>query len=214
MSRRRCCKAAWSAISITASAWAPTRNLTGAFEEAGLELPPLDWTWADFEATAVALHENLGIWGMTEGSSGLSDVQIWRSLYVGMGTNVLNEELNALSIDEQPTIDHFNMMLRLQETPCEKPPNFVSHGRDVSRLEQPCGIVSNRRRCLAVAAAGEGAVSLGLSMFFDHLAVRDARHCSGLHQLLHQQPGSQRNPSCRAWCTDLDRGGRASGIAG
>jgi multiple sugar transport system substrate-binding protein len=87
----------------------------GAFEEAGVELPPLDWTWADFEATAVALHENLGIWGMTEGSSGLSDVQIWRSLYVGMGTNVLNEELNALSIDEQPTIDHFNMMIRLQE---------------------------------------------------------------------------------------------------
>jgi multiple sugar transport system substrate-binding protein len=87
----------------------------GAFEEAGVELPPLDWTWADFEETAVALHENLGIWGMTEGSSGLSDVQIWRSLYVGMGTNVLNEELNALSIDEQPTIDHFNMMIRLQE---------------------------------------------------------------------------------------------------
>jgi multiple sugar transport system substrate-binding protein len=87
----------------------------GAFEEAGLELPAPDWTWADFEATTVALHEALGIWGMTQGSSGLEDVQVWRSVYVGMGTNVLNEELNALSIEEQPTIDHFNMILRLQE---------------------------------------------------------------------------------------------------
>jgi multiple sugar transport system substrate-binding protein len=88
----------------------------GAFEEAGVELPAADWTWADFEQIALDLHENLGIWGMTQGSSGLEDVQVWRSLYVGQGTNVLNDELNALSIENQPTIDHFNMILRLQES--------------------------------------------------------------------------------------------------
>jgi multiple sugar transport system substrate-binding protein len=88
----------------------------GAFEEAGLDLPAADWTWADFEATVVALHENLGIWGMTQGSSGLEDVQVWRSLYVATGTNVLSEDATALSIDDQLTIDHFNMILRLQES--------------------------------------------------------------------------------------------------
>ena len=35
-----------------------------AFEAAGVELPAVDWTWADFEEIAMALHEELGIYGI------------------------------------------------------------------------------------------------------------------------------------------------------
>ena len=85
-----------------------------AFEEAGVELPPADWTWQDFEETAVALHDALGIWGY--GSPTLGDDQLWTSLMVANGYLPFNEDNTGLGYtDDQPLIDYFNMILRLQE---------------------------------------------------------------------------------------------------
>lgn len=87
-----------------------------AFERAGLELPAPDWTWADFEEIALALHENLGIWGMTSNLAGLPDVQLWKSLYLGHGSLPISLDGSELGYtDDQPLIDYFNMILRLQE---------------------------------------------------------------------------------------------------
>jgi multiple sugar transport system substrate-binding protein len=88
---------------------------TDLFEQAGMELPSADWTWTEFEEVARALHENLGIWAITSGSSGLPDVQVWRSMNLSFGQTVIGEDGVSLGItDWQPTIDHFNLILRLQ----------------------------------------------------------------------------------------------------
>jgi multiple sugar transport system substrate-binding protein len=85
-----------------------------AFEEAGIELPSADWTWTEFEETALALHEALGTWAY--GSPSLGDDQLWTGLYNALGYTPFNEDGTALGYtDDQPIIDHFNMILRLQE---------------------------------------------------------------------------------------------------
>jgi multiple sugar transport system substrate-binding protein len=86
-----------------------------AFERAGMELPSEQWTWTEFEEVARQLHENLGIWAMTTGTSGLGDVQLWRSMNLGYGQPVISEDGKSIGYeDDQPTIDYFNMILRLQ----------------------------------------------------------------------------------------------------
>lgn len=89
-----------------------------AFEAAGLELPPIDWTWADFEEIATTIHEKSDIWALTLGrSSGLSDIQLWKSLELAHGESPFNEEGTGLGYeDDQPLMDYFNMLLRLQES--------------------------------------------------------------------------------------------------
>ncbi len=85
-----------------------------AFEAAGVELPALDWTWDDFEAIALQLHESLGTWAY--GSPSLGDDQIWTAMMVSLGMTPFNEDGTALGFsDDQPIVDHFSRMLRLQE---------------------------------------------------------------------------------------------------
>jgi len=133
-----------------------------AFEQAGLDLPPADWTWTDFENTVMALHEKLGIWGMTEGSSGLEDVQIWRSRYVGLGENVLNEDGTALQIEDQPTIDHFNLIMRLQEAGAIPTPEEAAEFVGIAPEETPIvkGLSAMQyqwsNQVIAILAAAEG----------------------------------------------------------
>lgn len=87
-----------------------------AFEAAGLELPSPDWTWAEFEETALALTEKLGIWAITSGTSGLSDIQLWKSLMLGHGATPFAENGAALGYtDDAPVVEYFNMILRLQD---------------------------------------------------------------------------------------------------
>src|SRR5581483_9772038 len=50
-----------------------------AFKKAGLDMPSAKWTWKEFEDIALKLHEKLGIWAI---STGLEDVQLWKSLYL------------------------------------------------------------------------------------------------------------------------------------
>lgn len=88
-----------------------------AFEAAGLELPSPDWTWTEFEEVSNQLHEATGVWGITSGLAGLTDIQMWKSLYVGLGERPFSEDGNSLGYtDDQPLIDYFNMVLRLQES--------------------------------------------------------------------------------------------------
>ena len=81
-------------------------------KQAGLELPAPDWTWADFETFATALHKNLGIWAI---DAGLTDQALWKSLLIGEGEWAFNDAGTALGYEnDQPVIDYFNMLLRLQ----------------------------------------------------------------------------------------------------
>jgi multiple sugar transport system substrate-binding protein len=50
-----------------------------AFEAAGVELPPMDWTWTDFERISRELHEKLGIYAH---GGGLENEQQWKGLYI------------------------------------------------------------------------------------------------------------------------------------
>ncbi len=85
-----------------------------AFEAAGLELPAKDWTWTEFEEIATTLHDELDIWAI---SYGLWDPQFWRGLYLSLGENAFSPDGTALGYtDDQPLIDYFNMIRRLQES--------------------------------------------------------------------------------------------------
>jgi multiple sugar transport system substrate-binding protein len=112
---------------------------TDAFEKAGLDLPSPNWTWKEFEETATALHDKLGIWAITSGTAGLSDVQLWKSLMLGNGLTPFNEDGTAFGYtDDQPVIDYFNMILRLQDagvisTP-EEAAEFADAGPEGSQI--------------------------------------------------------------------------------
>lgn len=104
-------------------------------EQAGLELPAADWTWADFEEFAMAIHENLGIWAI---NPNLTDQALWKSLLIGHGTWAFNEDGTALGYeDDQPVIDYFNMVLRLQEAGAIPSAQEAIEQRDVNLESSP-----------------------------------------------------------------------------
>lgn len=85
-----------------------------AFEAAGVDLPAWDWTWEDFESIANQLHEKLGVWAL---GPSLPDIALWASLYLGYGQNIYNADGTGLGYDDdQPLIDYYNMIIRLQES--------------------------------------------------------------------------------------------------
>lgn len=101
-----------------------------ALEEAGLEMPANDWTWADFEALALAYHEATGKWFI---GNGLEDVQLWKSLYLGHGMSPFAEDGTAIGYeDDQPLVDFYDMIVRLQDA----------------------GAVANREEVLQMTGAG------------------------------------------------------------
>ncbi|MBI1878340.1 MAG: extracellular solute-binding protein [Chloroflexi bacterium] len=84
-----------------------------AFAKAGLEIPPQDWTWADFEKITMELHNKLGIWGM---GPGLLNEQIWKSLYLGHGEWSYSNDGSQLGYtDDQIYAGYLHLVLRLQE---------------------------------------------------------------------------------------------------
>lgn len=91
-----------------------------AFAQAGLEIPADDWTWTDFENISKTLHEKLGIWAIHLGlpgtpSAGIEDVQFWKAYNLGYGYPVTSPDGKSLGYDDdQPTIDFFSMINRLQ----------------------------------------------------------------------------------------------------
>jgi multiple sugar transport system substrate-binding protein len=84
-----------------------------AFKKAGVALPAPNWTWADFEKTATALQQKLGVWGM---GSQTWDNQIWGALYLSAGQWRYSADGSRLGYEsDKPLVDHFNMLLRLQK---------------------------------------------------------------------------------------------------
>jgi multiple sugar transport system substrate-binding protein len=84
-----------------------------AFRKAGVELPPPNWTWTDFERIAMVLHEKLGIWGM---GSGVWNEQIWGALYFSSGSWRYSPDGTRIGYaDDKPLVDYLNMLLRLQK---------------------------------------------------------------------------------------------------
>jgi multiple sugar transport system substrate-binding protein len=84
-----------------------------AFEKAGVALPASNWTWDDFEKIVLELHGKLGIYGA---GPSLSDIQLWKSLYLGHGQWAFSPDGKALGYtDDQPFVNYLNMLLRLQE---------------------------------------------------------------------------------------------------
>jgi pectin-derived oligosaccharide transport system substrate-binding protein len=83
------------------------------FEKAGVKLPGPDWTWAEFEQTAIQLHEKLGIYGMGES---LYDRQIFKMWLKEHGKWLYNADGTALGYDDDKLFaDFFHMILRLQK---------------------------------------------------------------------------------------------------
>jgi multiple sugar transport system substrate-binding protein len=84
-----------------------------AFEKAGVPLPAQNWTWDDLESTAMALKSTLGIYGV---GASLSDIQLWKSLYLGYGQWAFSTDGKALGYtDDQRYVDYLKMVQRLQD---------------------------------------------------------------------------------------------------
>jgi len=84
-----------------------------AFQKAGIPLPPTTWTWADFEQIAMNIHSKLGIDG---GGANLSDIQMWKSLYLGYGQWAFSADGKGLGYtDDQKFVDYLKMLMRLQD---------------------------------------------------------------------------------------------------
>ena len=84
-----------------------------AFEAAGIELPRQDWTWQEFEDTVMALSEATGGWGFGDG---LSNEQLWKSLYLGQGEWAYNDEGTGLGYEDDSVFaNYIDMILRLQD---------------------------------------------------------------------------------------------------
>ena len=114
-----------------------------AFKKAGVELPPPNWTWADFEKTAMALQGKLGIWGM---GSQTWDNQIWGALYLSAGQWRYSVDGSRIGYEsDKPLVDHFNMLLRLQKANALIPraDELASFNQDTS-VELTLAIVSRK----------------------------------------------------------------------
>ncbi len=97
-------------LGINSLGWAVDLD---AFEKAGVDMPPVDWTWADFEAICLALHDELGIRAM---SAPIAHDHTWKSVYLSNRDWVFSEDGLSLGYtDDQPMIDLLSMILRLQE---------------------------------------------------------------------------------------------------
>ncbi len=87
---------------------------TDAFAAAGIELPSLDWTWTQFEDIANAISADLGIHGIGV----LTSDQLWKSYYMGC-CDQWAYAADGMSLgyeDDQPLIDYYGMLLRLQDS--------------------------------------------------------------------------------------------------
>lgn len=81
------------------------------FAKAGVPLPDQNWTWDEFEAITLELHEKLGIYGM---GNDLLNEQMWKSLYLGNGEWAYAEDGKGLGYtDDSLFVDYSQMVMDL-----------------------------------------------------------------------------------------------------
>jgi multiple sugar transport system substrate-binding protein len=84
------------------------------FTKLSLPIPGDDWTWEDFENIAQQITMKAGIYGAGSGIWGYTPG--WKSIYLSLGQWVFSADGKSLGYtDDQPWIDHFNMLLRLKK---------------------------------------------------------------------------------------------------
>jgi len=84
-----------------------------AFKKAGVNVPGDKWTWDDFEKIAMALREKAGMYG---DSDSLYNWELWRSVYLAMGTNIWSADGTQLGYtDDKVYADFLKMAVRLQK---------------------------------------------------------------------------------------------------
>lgn len=84
-----------------------------AFARAGLDPPPDDWTWEEFERLALAITRRLGIPAV---SGNIVHDHVWRSLYLGKGLWAYAPDGRSLGYppaDDALFADHLRMARRL-----------------------------------------------------------------------------------------------------
>lgn len=89
-----------------------THYNTRLFKEAGIEVPAFDWTWSDFEATAIALSDTLG-----PDVYGVDDAGAW-SPTVELFMRQKGKELfidGQLGFSKEDLIELWNIWQRLRE---------------------------------------------------------------------------------------------------
>jgi len=86
---------------------------TSAFEKAGLNLPASNWSWADFEQTALDIHSQLEILGM--GERLISPPLLWQSYLLGHGQAPYQADGTGLAYQDEHLVDYMTMILRLQK---------------------------------------------------------------------------------------------------
>jgi multiple sugar transport system substrate-binding protein len=84
------------------------------FKKNSIPIPSDDWTWEDFENIAMTIKMKEGIFGAGSGIWGYTPG--WKSIYLSLGQWVFSADGKSLGYtDDQPWIDHFNMLLRLKK---------------------------------------------------------------------------------------------------
>jgi multiple sugar transport system substrate-binding protein len=78
-----------------------------------ITVPNDDWTWEDFERIAMEVKTKEGIFGAGSGLWGYTPG--WKAVYLSLGQWVFSADGKALGYtDDQPWIDHYDMLLRLK----------------------------------------------------------------------------------------------------
>ena len=98
-------------LGTNSQSWAIDVDL---FEQAGVEIPAADWTWADFEAISNQIHENLGIYG---NAGGMENPQVMNCMLLSLGQGLYSDDGTALGYtDDQVMVDYFTSMVNMQES--------------------------------------------------------------------------------------------------
>jgi multiple sugar transport system substrate-binding protein len=83
-----------------------------AFEANGIELPPFDWTFDDFESISLQFAEQ-GIWGL---AYGIWDDSNLKAVLLSTGQDLYNAEGTAMGItDPAPLLDYMNRIYAMME---------------------------------------------------------------------------------------------------
>ena len=104
-----------------------------AFEKAGLQLPPQDWTWDDFEKLSLQIKNKLNIYGL---STNLLNETIWQAVYLGNGEWSYSRDGRALGYQSDDLlVKHMKMYLRLVKAGAY-PPKEVEIANQNTTVEQ------------------------------------------------------------------------------